>query len=122
MARENVVLSKSKCFAVCIIQLVQYLRQNRRPYFIIDQIGRSGTSIGANVTEAQHAISEKEFLQKMYIAYKECSETLYWLDLLHASRYIEVEMYYSLSEKCRELEKLLTLITKTTASHLNKKI
>ena len=69
MARENVVLSKSKCFAVCIIQLVQYLRQNRRPYFIIDQIGRSGTSIGANVTEAQHAISEKEFLQKMYIAY-----------------------------------------------------
>ena len=92
------------------------------PYFIIDQIGRSGTSIGANVTEAQHAISEKEFLQKMYIAYKECSETLYWLDLLHASRYIEVEMYYSLSEKCRELEKLLTMITKTTASHLNKKI
>ncbi len=122
MARENVVLSKSKSFAVCIIQLVQYLRQNRRPYFIIDQIGRSGTSIGANVTEAQHAISEKEFLQKMYIAYKECSETLYWLDLLHASRYIEVEMYYSLSEKCRELEKLLTMITKTTASHLNKKI
>ena len=74
------------------------------------------------MTEAQHAISEKEFLQKMYIAYKECSETLYWLDLLHASRYIEVEMYYSLSEKCRELEKLLTMITKTTASHLNKKI
>ena len=71
MVRENVVLSKSKCFAVCIMQLVQYLGQNRRPYFIIDQIGRSGTSIGANVTEAQHAISEKEFLQKMYIAYKE---------------------------------------------------
>ena len=83
MARENVVLSKSKCFAVCIIQLVQYLRQNRRPYFIIDQIGRSGTSIGANVTEAQHAISEKEFLQKMLMYGKEASNRKQEIDRQH---------------------------------------
>ena len=59
--------------AVCdhVMKLVEYLRKNKRPYFIIDQVGRSGTSVGANVMEAEHAITQKEFLQKMYIAYKE---------------------------------------------------
>lgn len=82
MDTNQTVAKKSKQFAIHVMKLVEHLRKNKRPYFIIDQVGRSGTSIGANVMEAEHAITQKEFLQKMYIAYKECNETLYWLELI----------------------------------------
>ena len=122
MEPKSTVLYKSRHFAVRIMHLIQYLSKGRRPYFIIDQIGRAGTSIAANVTEAQRVISKKEFLQKMYIAYKECGETLYWIDLLHEAEYITEDAYRSLSEDCREIEKMLTIITKTTAENLRRKI
>ena len=118
MDANYTIEKKSKHFAIHIMKLVQHLHQNKRPFFIIDQIGRSGTSIGANVVEAEHAISKKEFLQKMYIAYKECNETLYWLDLLLESSYISKEGHQRLYAECRELERILSAITKTTASGL----
>ena len=115
MDYENAVLVKSKIFAVHIMKLIQHLTQNKRPFFIIDQIGRAGTSIGANIVEAEHAISKREFLQRMYISYKECNETLYWLELLYKSGYLSEAGYKRLSSECVELEKLLFSITKTTA-------
>ncbi len=120
MDSENVTEVKSKRFAIRIMKLVQFLKEQKRPLFIIDQIGRSGTSIGANVAEAEHAISKKEFHQKMYIAYKECCETLYWLDLLRESHYITEAAYNSLLQDCQELQRLLASITKTVAAQLEK--
>lgn len=120
MKVDNLIVVKSKKLALRVMKLVQYLTQYKSPYFIIDQIGRSGTSIGANVIEAEHAISKKEFLMKMYIAYKECNETLYWLDLLQEARYISEESYQSLSTDLRELERILASITKTTAESVKK--
>ena len=117
---ENVTEVKSKRFAIRIMKLVQYLMGQKRPLFIINQIGRSGTSIGANVVEAEHAISKKEFLQKMYIAYKECCETLYWLDLLAESHYITPAAHDSLLQDCQEVQRLLASITKTVAAQLKK--
>lgn len=120
MKVDNLIVGKSKKLALRVMKLVQYLTQHKSPYFIIDQIGRSGTSIGANVIEAEHAISKKEFLMKMYIAYKECNETLYWLDLLQEARYISEESYQSFSTDLRELERILVSITKTTAESVKK--
>ena len=118
MKNDSIIEQKSKKFAIRIMKLVQYLDKNRCPYFMLSQIGRAGTSIGANIVEAEHAISKKEFLQKMYIAYKECNETLYWLDLLFECEYISKIGYERLYRECRELEKILSSITKTTASSI----
>ncbi len=118
MNLENVTEAKSKRFGIRIMKLVQFLKDQKRPLFIIDQIGRSGTSVGANVVEAEHAISKKEFHQKMYIAYKECCETLYWLDLLKESHYITSAAHNSLLQDCQEVQRLLASITKTVAAQL----
>ena len=119
MDKQDTVMEKSKRFAVHIMQLVEYLSKNKRPLFIIRQIGRFGTSIGANIVEAEHAISKKDFLLKMYIAYKECNETLYWLDLLKEIGYISREQYDFMKNRCVEIEKMLAAITRTTKSRLN---
>lgn len=77
------------------------------------QILRSGTSIGANIAEAECAISNSEFLAKMYIAFKECAETEYWLELLYLSRYLTENEYNSIAADCIEIKKILSAITKT---------
>ena len=120
MDTNQTVAKKSKQFAIHVMKLVEYLRKNKRPYFIIDQVGRSGTSIGANVMEAEHAITQKEFLQKMYIAYKESNETLYWLELLLESGYVAPEGYQRLYTECNEIEKMLSVITKTMAEKIKR--
>ena len=79
---------------------------------------RSGTSIGANVAEAECAISKKDFLSKNYIALKECQETLYWLRLLYKTEYVTEKEYNSMDKDCEELRKMLSSITKTTAASL----
>ena len=119
MNKQDTVMEKSKRFAVHIMHLVEYLGRNKRPLFIIRQIGRSGTNIGANIVEAEHAISKKDFLLKMYIAYKECNETLYWLDLLKEVGYISGNQYDFMKSRCTEIEKMLAAITRTTKSRIN---
>lgn len=119
MNKQDTVMEKSKRFAVHIMQLVEYLARNKRPFFIVQQIGKSGTSIGANIVEAENAISKKDFLLKMYISYKECNETLYWLDLLKEIRYISEEQYDFMKKQCVEIEKMLAAITRTTKSRIN---
>jgi len=116
---ESVVFDKSKRFAVRIIRLYKYLCDNKREFVLSKQLLRSGTSIGANIAEAESAISKKDFLAKMYIAFKESAETLYWLDLLYETDYLSERQYRSTKEDCIELRKMLTAITKTLKSQNN---
>ena len=109
--KENIILDKSKAFALRIIRLYQYLCE--KEYVLSKQVLRSGTSIGANAKEAAHAQSKADFYAKMYIAYKEANETEYWLELLAESGYIEKEAFDSIYADCKELIKILASITKT---------
>ena len=90
---------QSMDFAVQIINLVKQLKEQRES-IISNQIGRSGTSIGANIREAKYAHGTADFISKMQIALKEASETGYWLELLHRTNYIDVQQYKILSDKC----------------------
>lgn len=110
---KNIVLEKSKKFAVRIINLYKYLNAEKKEYVLSKQVLRSGTSIGANISEAECSISRKEFLAKMYIAFKKCTETKYWLELLYETDYLRDEEYNSLVVDCTEIQKLLSAITKT---------
>lgn len=107
------VVEKSREFAVRIVRLYQYLCKEKQEYVLSRQLLRSGTSIGANIAEAQCSISRKEFLSKVYIAYKESNETLYWLDLLHDTDYLSDIQYQSIYADGQALCKILTSITRT---------
>ena len=114
MVKDNVVVEKSMCFAIRIVGLYNLLCSQCREYVISRQILRSGTSIGANVKEAQCAQTKKDFVSKMYIAFKESSETEYWLELLRDSELVKPSpAFTSLCADCTELIKLLTASVKT---------
>lgn len=115
---DSIVFEKSKDFAVRTVKLYKYLNEEKHEYILSKQLVRSGTSIGANISEALSAISKKEFLSKMYIAYKECSEVLYWLELLKRTEYLNEKEYISIVEDCKEIEKMLSSITKSLRSSL----
>lgn len=117
---ESIVFEKSKAFSIRIINLYKHLCENKNEYVLSKQLLRAGTSIGANIAEAECGFSKKDFLAKMYIAYKECAETKYWLDLLCATDYLTPKEYDSILADCTELIKLLTAITKTTRSNSEK--
>ncbi|MDD6876558.1 MAG: four helix bundle protein [Clostridiaceae bacterium] len=105
--RENPLIEKSIAFAVQIINLHRYLVKDRKESVISKQIVRSGTSIGANINEANYGQSKADFVSKLHIALKEAAETEYWLRLLSASAYISQEMGDSLLGDCLELKRLL---------------
>jgi len=107
---ENVILAKSKKFAVRIVKLRKYLYEECNERILSGQICRSGTSIGANVREANRAQSSADFVSKMQIALKEADETSYWLEVLYESGYLKEKMYFSFHEDCNELIKLLVSI------------
>ena len=107
---------KSKRFAVRMIRLYQYLRNEKKEYVLSKQLLRSGTSIGANLAEARFASSRNDFAAKQYIALKETSETIYWLDLLYETDYLTREQYDSILKDAEELRRLLTTSTKTLRS------
>lgn len=109
---------KARAFAVKMIRCYRQLTEQKREYVLSKQVLRSATSIGANITEALCGVSKKDFLAKMYIAFKECSETRYWLDLLHETEYLNQEDFDTLDGDAIELQKLLSCITKSTAESL----
>jgi len=114
----NVVLEKSFNFSVRILKLYRFLlKQNRSLEPILKQILRSGTSIGANITEAQNASSTKDFINKLNISLKEARESEYWLNLIKASDIIDEKSFKSLQADCKELIKLLIAIIKTAKSN-----
>ena len=104
---------KSKRLAIRIVRLYQYLCDEKKEYVLSKQVLRSGTSIGANLAEAETAMSRKDFLAKVYIALKECSETLYWLELLYETDYLSKQEYESINSDCVEIRKMLSSTTKT---------
>ena len=110
--KENKLAELSMEFSVDIINLVKYLKSNHES-IISNQIGRSGTSIGANIYEAQYAQGKKDFISKLEIALKEASETGYWLELLHKTNYIDEQSYKSLSAKCTSLRVMLIASCRT---------
>lgn len=110
---------KAKLFAVRIIKLYQHLTEKKKEFVLSKQVLRSGTSIGANRTEAVYAYSGKDFLHKNEIALGECAETLYWLELLEATGYITSRQFTSISADCEELLKLLISIVKSLKKNLS---
>lgn len=99
-------------FSVDIINLVKHLKSNHES-IISNQIGRSGTSIGANIQEAQYAQGKKDFVSKLEIALKEASETGYWLELLYRTKYIDEQTFKMLSSKCTSLRVMLIASCRT---------
>jgi four helix bundle protein len=116
--RENPLKEKSYSFSRRIIKMQRYLAEVRREFVISKQILRSGTSIGANISEAQFGQGLKDFAHKLSVAQKEAAETLYWLNLLHDSKYITGKQFESMKQDCEELLKLLTASIKTAKSRL----
>ena len=115
---NNIVAEKSKLFAIRIVNLYKVLLKERKEFVLSKQLVRSGTSIGANIAEAICAISKKDFTAKMYIAYKECSESLYWIELLYATEYLNEKEYNSIWNQCKELHKILSSITKSSEERI----
>ena len=109
---ESKLRELSVAFSVDIIELVKYLKSNKES-IISNQIGRSGTSIGANIHEAQYAQGKKDFVSKLEIALKEASETGYWLELLYRTKYIDDPTYKKLSSKCTSLRAMLVASCRT---------
>ena len=115
---ESIVKDKSFKFAIKIINLYKYLKTDMNEFVLSKQVLRCGTSIGANVNEALQGQSKKDFLMKMNISLKECSETKYWLELLKATSFIGDNTMNDLYNDCTELEKILTKIVKTTSNNI----
>ena len=118
MDKDSTALRKSKLFAIRIVRLYQYLCSEKKEFVLSKQLLRSGTSIGANLAESECAISRKDFLAKIYIALKECAETLYWLELLRETGYLSASEYDSIHADCEELRKMLSSTTKTLSESI----
>ena len=113
---DNPVEVKSFQFAVRIVKLCKHIQDVKKEFTLTKQLLRSGTSIGANVAEAQQAQSRPDFVAKLSISLKEAVETNYWLRLLKATDDLSESEYNSIITDCIELEKMLTSIVKTTKS------
>lgn len=114
MGRVNVIKDKSFAFAVRVVKAYKFLSAEKKEFVMSKQLLRSGTAIGALYREAEQAESKSDFIHKMAIAQKECNETLYWLELLHATEYLEREVFDSLFSDAQELIRLLTAIIKSS--------
>ena len=118
--KENKLMELSMDFSVDIINLVKHLKSSHES-IISNQIGRSGTSIGANIHEAQYAQGKKDFISKLEIALKEASETGYWLELAYKTNYIDEKQYKILSDKCATLRVMLVSSCRTAKASLESK-
>ncbi len=115
---ESKLRTQSLDFAVSIINLVKVLKEKHET-IISNQIGRSGTSIGANIREAQYAHGKADFIAKLQIALKEANETGYWLELLYKTEYINEQQYKSLDSVCTSLRVMLISSINTTKENID---
>ena len=115
MKTDNVVKEKSLSFGIRIVKMVRHLLKNSTyaEHSIFTQILKSGTSIGANIREAEHGESSEDFKHKLKIALKEANESLYWLEILYQAEYMDTSQYESMKSDCIELNKLLISIINT---------
>jgi four helix bundle protein len=115
----NTVLEKSFNFSIRIVKLFEYLiNKNRNIEPLLKQLLRSGTSIGANITEAQSAYTKKDFINKLGISLKEARESEYWIKLLTATNHLDKNESASIQNDCEELIKLLTTIIKSSKNNI----
>ena len=99
------VEEKSRRFAVRIVRMADYLRQEKKEYVVSTQVLKSGTSVGANIAEAESTPSKRDFHAKMYIAFKECNETIFWLETLHKSGKLNDKEFQSIYKDCCDIRK-----------------
>ena len=114
---DNVIEEKSFDFAVRVVKLYKHLTTNNSEFILSKQLLRSGTSIGANVSEAQKAQSRADFYSKMCIALKEANETLYWLKLLYKTEYLTKKEFVSIESDIREIIAIGTSICKNISDN-----
>jgi four helix bundle protein len=112
---------KSYLFGVRIVKMVKYIRCTPKEYGMLNQVFRSGTAIGALVSEAAYAQSSADFINKLSVALKECNETLYWLNILKDTEYLNEKEYESMNTDCREVLALLISSIKTTKQNIETK-
>ena len=111
---DSPLTRKSYLFAIRVVKMVKFIKCSPKEYGILNQVFRSGTAIGALVSEAVYEQSAADFINKLSIALKECNETLYWLNILHDTEYVSKEQFDSMSNDCNELLALLIASIKTT--------
>ncbi|MBE6942792.1 MAG: four helix bundle protein [Ruminococcaceae bacterium] len=111
---DRAIQEKSFLFAVQTVKLCRYIQTEHKEYILTKQLMKCGTSIGANISEAQQAQSRPDFVSKLNIALKEAYETNYWLRLLHATELLTEKEFQSIFADCQEIERLLIAIIKTT--------
>ena len=116
--RKGTLLTKSYNFAVRIVKLSKFLRENNE-YILSNQVLRSGTSIGALVREGAYAQSTADFISKLSIALKEANETDYWISLLYDTNYLDKKIKDSFEKECNEIIAILIASIKTTKKHLS---
>jgi len=116
---SNIVLDKAFHFAIRVVNLYKFLCKDKKEYILSKQLLRSGTSIGANINEAQAGQSKNDFIAKMAIASKEARESKYWIKLLIETKYLDKEDGHtkSLLNEIEEIIKLLTSIVKTSQTN-----
>ena len=112
---------KSYLFGVRIVKMVKYIKCTPKEYGMLNQVFRSGTAIGALVSEAAYAQSSADFINKLSVALKECNETLYWLNILKDTEYLNEKEYESMNTECREVLALLISSIKTTKQNIETK-
>jgi four helix bundle protein len=122
MNKPSVIADKSFELAVSIVKCYKLLIEQEKEFVLSKQLLRSGTSVGANIREAQHAQTTADFLHKLSIAQKECEETKYWLELLNATDYLSTSQLEPIYEQCIEVQKIVTkTIITTKQNRLNSK-
>ena len=112
---------KSYLFGVRIVKMVKFIKCTPKEYGMLNQVFRSGTAIGALVSEAAYAQSSADFINKLSVALKECNETLYWLNILKDTEYLNEKEYESMNTDCREVLALLISSIKTTKQNIETK-
>ena len=118
--RDNPLVTLSRQFAVDIIRVSEEVREKKNNTVLSNQLLRCGTSIGANIHEANYASSKADFINKLHIALKECYETEYWLGLLHETAVIASETFIGLSDDCGKIRRLLVASISTAKRNLSK--
>ena len=119
MSHNSILRTKSFDFAVRIIKLYKFLKKQHSEYELSNQLLRSGTAVGALIREAEHAESRKDFSHKLTIGLKEANESIYWLEFLYATDYINKKMFDSMIKDSTELLKMLIASVKTIKNKNN---
>ena len=120
MSRKNIIKNKSFEFALSIVNLVRKVQYKDNEYVLSRQLLKSGTAIGAIISEAEHAESKKDFIHKMSIALKEANESKYWLQLMHQSNYINIDVYNQFYNDLIEIIRILITIVKSAKKNLRR--